>query len=207
MCKFEENVETMTFENCNLFKRSLTTQGLGYTFNNEQEKNILKDKFRNIEFSPNINRKPSMMRSASLEHSLTIIIEDNAESTKFLENRKKESGLNHRPQKISVSIHSPKEPADTVFKPSTSISIPLGHSTTFLIKPEAREIDESGKQLTELERNCRLDEDTDKLEIYNIYTRTACLFECKIKYATKRCQCTPWNYPLDILKKASLTLH
>ena len=113
MCKFEENVKTLAFENCDLFKRSYTTQGLGYTFNNEQEENMLKDKFRNIEFSPNINRKPSLMRSASSEHSLTVIIEDNAESTKDLEEKKIEDGLSHRPEKISVSIHSPKEPADT----------------------------------------------------------------------------------------------
>ena len=207
MCKFEENVKTMNFENCNLFKRSITTQGLGYTFNNEQEENMLKDKFRNIEFSPNINRKPSLMRSASSEHSLTVIIEDNAESTKDLEEKKIEDGLSHRPEKISVSIHSPKEPADTIFKPSTSISIPLGHSTTFLIKPKAREIDDSGKQLTESQRNCRLDKDTDKLDIYNIYTRTACLFECKTKYATKRCQCIPWNYHVNMVKKVSDTLY
>ena len=147
------------------------------------------------------------MRSASSEHSLTVIIEDNAESTKDLEDKKIEDGLSHRPEKISVSIHSPKEPADTIFKPSTSISIPLGHSTTFLIKPKAREIDDSGKQLTESQRNCRLDKDTDNLDIYNIYTRTACLFECKTRYATKRCQCIPWNYHVNMVKKVSDTLY
>ena len=82
--------------------------------------------------------------------------------------------------------------------PSTSVKIPLGSTTTFLITPKARIIDETAaKDLTELKRKCTLNEDTGKLDVYNIYTRIACLFECKMRFSMKRCGCIPWNYPID----------
>ena len=34
MCKFSNNVMEMTHQNCNLFKRSYTDKGIGFTFNN-----------------------------------------------------------------------------------------------------------------------------------------------------------------------------
>ena len=123
-----------------------------------------------------------------------------------------QASLKHQEKPSEYFIYSPLLHIITnrppcIFKPSTSISIPLGHSTTFLIKPKAREIDDSGKQLTESQRNCRLDKDTDELDIFNIYTRTACLFECKTRYATKRCQCIPWNYHVNMMEKVSDTLY
>ena len=88
----------------------------------------------------------------------------------------------------------------TVPKPKKQIritcrSLPLGHSSTVYITPKARVIDQSGKELAEAERNCRLDEDTDNLDIFNVYTKAACMFECKLKQSMKRCACVPWNSP------------
>ena len=194
MCKFEDSDESMTFENCNLFKRSFTTQGLGFTFNNEEESKLIKEDYRS-ELSVNVNKKTYLMKS---QHSLTVVIENNAENKKILSGNR---GVVHKPKKISVSLHNPKEPSDTKFRPSTSIKIAFGHSTTFLVTPKAREIDESGKELRESERGCRLDEDTTGLDIFNVYTRTACLFECKMKYAIEKCGCTPWYYPIHIGKE------
>ena len=204
MCKFEENVEVMTFENCNLFRRSFTTVGMGYTFNNEVEEKLVKEDFRNAELSPNTAREPSYMKSTGSDSFLTVVIENNAEEVERYKNRKILSGklekkeAAHKPNEITVSLHNPKEPADTKFVPSTSIRIPLGQSTTFFITPKAREIDESGRDLGETKRKCRLTEDTKDLDIYNIYSKVACLLECKIKKSIKRCGCVPWNYPLNM---------
>ena len=105
-----------------------------------------------------------------------------------------------KPKDILVSLHNPLAPADAKFEPSTSIRIPGGHTTIVLITPKATEIDESGKALEESQRGCRLHEDTEALEIFNVYTRTACLFECKMKYALRFCGCSPWNFPLNMFK-------
>ena len=208
MCQFEDNVEKMTFENCNLFKRSFTTQGLGYTFNNEREGKLIKSKFRSTVFSHNKKREPSLMKSTGSEHSLRVIIDSNAEEVEEHENTKSLKSLQEvasapKPKEVVVSLHNPKEPADTSFIPATSIKIPLGHSTTFFISPIAREIDESGKGLREWQRKCRLDVDTEDLDIFNVYTKVSCLFECKMKLSMKSCGCVPWNYPVNNYEKVS----
>lgn len=107
-----------------------------------------------------------------------------------------------KPKDVAVSLHNPKEPADIR---SSSFKIPLGHSTTIYITPKAREIDESGEELTEFQRNCRLGEDTNSLDVFNVYTQTACLFECKMRHSLKMCGCLPWNYPV-IMKGGILGL-
>ena len=86
-----------------------------------------------------------------------------------------------KPKDIVVSLHNPKEPADTRFIPATSIRIPLGYSTTIFITAKASEIDENGKDLTENQRNCRLEDASESLDVFNIYSKVACLFECHMK--------------------------
>ena len=100
-------METMTFENCDLFKRSFTTQGLGFTFNNEPERILIKKKYRSINFFHNVNRRPSSMKSTNLKHSLTAVIDSNYEEVETYKNsRKNATGIVHRPSEILVSLHS-----------------------------------------------------------------------------------------------------
>ena len=61
--------------------------------------------------------------------------------------------------------------------------------------PKARKIDESGKDLSEDQRHCKLNNEIRGLKIFNTYTRAACMFECKMKYALASCDCLPWDYP------------
>ena len=170
--------------------------------------NLFKSNVKNPAFFFNNVKKPVLMRSSSLKHSLRVIIENNAEEVERYEKTKTESSpegdLTVEPTTISVSLHNPKEPADIR---SHSIKIPYGHTTTVYIWPQIRKIDESGKKLTETERNCRLDEDTGELSIYNVYTRAACLFECKMKYSMGRCGCVPWNYPHTIMEQVGYIIH
>ena len=135
MCKFEENVQKMTFENCNLFKRSFTTQGMGYTFNNEREENLIKNVYRNKEFLHNTKRNPSLMKYTSTDHSLIAIINSNFEEVQIHENLAgdtKKDDIGPKPKEIYVSVHNPKEPADINFIPVTSIdSTWLHHNISY----------------------------------------------------------------------------
>ena len=147
------------------------------------------------------------MQYASPEHSLKVLIEANFEEVKFYDGTKEtenpEGMLALKPREVSVSLHNPTEPADIR---SSSFQIRLGQSITVYVTPKAREIDESGKELTESQRDCRINDDTDDLLIFNVYTRTACLFECKMKYSIEKCGCNPWDYPLDIKHKVRNSL-
>ena len=205
LCKFEENISTMSFENCNLFQRSYTTLGIGYTFNNENDQKLFKKTYRNTEFSN--KRNPSMMRSTNIKHSLAVVIDSNTEEIYFNENSLSNTKKKYDIKEVAVSLHNPKEIADTKLIPLTSTRIPLGHSTTFLISAKGRKIDESGEELSESQRGCRLDEETESLEIFNVYSRIGCLFECKMKYSIKKCGCTPWYHPINMFSEVGNNYH
>ena len=92
-----------------------------------------------------------------------------------------------------MALHDPFEPANLRSK---GIEIPLGQSTIVYFTPSAREIDPSGKELDENQRNCRLNDENSDLDIFNKYTQEGCLFECKLKIAAAKCGCIPWSYPM-----------
>ena len=110
MCQFENNVETMTFSNCNLFKRSFTNKGLGFTFNNELEEKLIKKDYRSKVLFHNNHRIPALMKSASSEHSLRVVIENNAEEV--LRYEKDKTNFKLKPRTITITLHNPKEVAD-----------------------------------------------------------------------------------------------
>ena len=165
--------------------------GIGFTANNEVENNLMKNDFTSKEFFTNTNRRPSLMKSASLKDSLHVVVENNMEEVERYEGSNEPK---QQPTEISVSLHNPVEPADIR---TSSFDIPLGYSTIVYITPKATEVDKDGKELTESQRNCRLNEESGFLNIFNVYTKVGCLFECKLKHAMERCGCVPWNYPLD----------
>ena len=118
LCKFEENEEfQMTFENCDLFSRSFTNRGLGFTFNNLPASDLLK-RNRNINlqsetFLFNKATAPRLITSASPEHALSVVIEANREEiAKYLKSKSDfntQGELNLKPKNILVALHDPKE--------------------------------------------------------------------------------------------------
>ena len=196
-------MENLSFHDCNLFKRSFTDSGLGFTANIELRSKLFKRGTKgfgnqNDIFFTNNKISPANMKSASPKHALRLMIEYNREKVDYYENTRgspenPEGVLSLKPTTVKVSLHNPKEPANLR---SNVFSIPLGHSTTVYVTPKARELDDSGKELTEMQRGCRLSEKSEDLDIFNIYTQEACLFECKMKLAMRKCGCFPWDYPI-----------
>ena len=172
--------------------------GIGFTANNEVEDNLMKNDFKSKALFSNTNRRPPSMKSASLKDSLHVVVENNMEEVERYEGNFESK---KQPTEISVSLHNPVEPADIR---TSSIDIPLGYKTIVYITPKATVVDEDGKDLMESQRNCRLNEETGSLDIFNVYTKVGCLFECNLKHAIERCECVPWNYPFD--KKESIPL-
>ena len=204
MCNFEDYVDKMTFENCNLFKRSFTNEGLGYTFNNERDELLLKRSYRSSTMFQNRKVDTVLMKAASPDHSLRTVIETSAEERLRWEksfSNDDDGDYNLKPRFIHLSVHNPNQPADMR---SRSFKVPLGQSTTVYLYPRGREIDKSGKELTESQRKCRLNEDTQDMKIFNVYTKAACIFECKLKYSEAKCGCRPWDYPNNSDEKVKM---
>ena len=142
----------------------------------------------------NDNKKVVNMKSAGSNYGLKVLVEKNMEEIERYENNKKANkvgDINLKPIHVSVTLHNPKEPANIRNK---GFEIPLGHFTKVYITPKAREIDDSGKDLTEIQRGCRLAKDSKDLDSFNIYSQESCHLECMIKQSYKRCGCFPWNY-------------
>ena len=194
MCSFSKKDQKRLFSNCNLFKRTFTNKGIGFTFNNELKKKLYKNS-ENLGlslkiFHVNDNNKVVNMKSAGSNYGLKVLVEKNMEELERYENDKNRN-MNLKPIDVSVTLHNPKEPANIRNK---GFEIPLGHSTKVYITPKAREIDDSGKDLTEIQRGCRLAKDSKDLDSFNIYSQESCHLECMIKQSYKKCGCYPWNY-------------
>ena len=207
LCQFGKNLSSFTLENCNLFKRSFTNRGIGYTFNNIKMKDLYKDRVGE-QFFFNNDQQPVMMKTASANDALIVMIDANAEEVdrylSTISENNPTGDLTLKPNEVQVVLHSSSEPANVMSK---SFEIPLGHSTTVFITPRAREIDESAKDLTEQQRNCRLNEDTDQMNIFNVYSKEACLYECKMLKAVKHCGCVPWDFPSTFLSNKVKLMH
>ena len=190
-------MEIMTFKNCDLFKRSFTNKGIGYSYNNAKANDLFKQNqdLQNLFkiFFVNEDQDPVKMKSASKKHALVVLVENNDEEVQRFEDIHE---YQLKPTEIEVALHNPFQPAN--FR-SESFEIFLGHTSTVYITPTAREIDESGKKLTEEQRNCRLTKDVKDLKIFNYYTKEACIYECKLGIALKKCGCLPWSYPSNLL--------
>ena len=196
MCSFFNKVKKMQFSNCNLFKRSFTNKGLGFSFNIELGRALYKRSLiLGLQMKVFMLNDKIPVKSVGSEHALQVILENNFEETERFEKTKDSfrtvGEIQLKPKGISVSLHNPKEPANIRSK---SFKIPLGHSTTVYITPKAREIDDSGKELSEVQRGCRLAKDSHDLDLFNIYSKEACILECLIKQAYQRCECFPWSY-------------
>ena len=178
-------------KNCKLFKRSFTDKGIGYTFNNEVDYDFYKKSKNNevLRKVLKVNEENNIlnMRKAGSKHALRVLLENSLEEVENID----ESAENKKPTSVEVTLHNPKEPANLR---SNSFKVPLGYSTTVYISPQARVIDESGHNLLEDQRGCRLSGENQDLDIFQVYTQGGCILECLIRQAHQRCGCYPWNY-------------
>ena len=135
----------MRFDQCNLFRRSFTNKGLGFTFNNDRTDEMFEQrKYFDLQartFFLNRDVKPKLVRSASPEQALSLLIENNIEEVEMFENTKSstnpEGEINQKPKTILVVLHDPSEPANIR---SRSLEVPLGYSSKVYITSEAEAI-------------------------------------------------------------------
>ena len=93
---------------CNIFKRSFSDKGFGYTFNNIQTKSMFKKlPFQNQIFSLNKENLPVLIQSPSIKHALNVLIENNMEENN---NYEYSGDVTKKPRSITISLHDPKEP-------------------------------------------------------------------------------------------------
>ena len=187
----DENAQTQ-FE---LFVRSFTNEGFGYTFNNRhfwskhQKENNFNKLFHGT-MHPFLDRKYAtdlhFPKMTGPQHGLNIIVQLNKYEREVFQDNAKSFPT------FRVAIHDPYAPADLR---GTGIDIRPGHISTFLITPSQVKTSSAIEGLSMERRKCRFLSENKGLKIFSNYTQDACFLECKLMQSAKKCLCIPWNYP------------
>ncbi len=178
-----------------LFVRSYTTEGFGYTFNNRlfwnkhQKENEFNQAFYKI-MHPFLNDgEPDTYypETTGPVHGLNLIVQLNKYDKDVFRDNEKTFPT------VRVTLHDPNKPADLR---GAGIDIRPGYDSTFLITPSQVQTSPDIERIDLARRKCKFPDEIEGLKIFNEYTQNACMFECMLSQAADKCLCVPWNYPM-----------
>ncbi len=89
-------------------------------------------------------------------------------------------------------MHAPASIPNSV---QESIDLVAGKTYTISVTPSETISDKSILDLRPDQRDCRRPDENEGLRLFQRYTQSACVFECRLKHAGDKCQCIPWDYP------------
>jgi hypothetical protein len=76
-----------------------------------------------------------------------------------------------------------------------------GHLNTVSLSGTSINAEDDIRSIDPVDRNCYFPDETEQLQLHQVYTQSNCDFECAIEYAKQRMQdtsnvsCIPWYYP------------
>ena len=112
--------------------------------------------------------------------------------------------FNKAVREFTVGVHDPSVPANLR---GEGIKVKTGYETTIMVTPRVlHTTDMAIDKLTFGQRRCRASSEADAagLQIFKKYSREACVLECSLHLASKKCGCIPWNYPMNDREAAGL---
>ncbi len=192
-CKYNGNFPSLFGDTrCNIFKRSLTNEGFGYTFNSvdfwskHNKKNQFNHLFFDTMFPASTNDQVYYPEAIGVDYGLFFTVQLSRFEKEALQNNKRIF------PKVRLAIHDPKVPADLR---GSGIDVQPGYVTTFFVTPNKVKSSDDMKAIEVERRGCMFDFENGGLNIFANYTQKGCQFECSLNVAAKTCQCVPWNYP------------
>ncbi len=178
---------------CNLFSKIYSNNGIAYSFNSEKFWSLYKNTTSSNAFYQEMYEKgngsyendlPRNIKRTGQRYSLDFIMRYNSYGYPQTKDRQY--------QTILLSLHDPAQVPDLE---SEGITIKPGHSYDLRVYPTMAETDESALALQPHSRNCHSQEENAGLLVFNAYSHSACIFECRLKRALEVCNCIAWNYP------------
>ena len=76
-----------------------------------------------------------------------------------------------------------------------------GHLNSVALSGTSIDAEDDIRPIDPVDRNCYFSDETDQLQLHQVYSQSNCDFECSIEYAKQRMQdtsnasCIPWYYP------------
>ena len=66
-----------------------------------------------------------------------------------------------------------------------------------MVTPSVLHTTDTAEKMPYKKRQCRASSEADiaGLKLFKKYSRDACILECSLRESTRRCGCTPWNFP------------
>ncbi len=181
---------------CNLFSNMFMHSGIGYTFNNEPFWNLLRNTTTNHAFFSEFYERttdidgllPRTIQNTGKEFSLDFIIRHSP----YGYNIPEKVGYPEKHPEIFLSLH---DPADIGSSSSGAVAILPGMIYDIKVYPTVTITDDTALTLEPKVRNCQKREENDNLVAYKAYSQSACLFECRIKIALEKCNCSSIEFP------------
>ncbi len=192
-CNFVHMTNYTWDRECDLFSNIFTTSGIGYSFNHENFWSLYKNTTGNSAFYKEMHEKDKRTDSV-----LPIARVGLYNSFDFLVWHKPYGYDSHHAsshdaaKKIYLSIH---DPAQVPNLKSNGVQIEPGLWYEIVVYPSVTVTDETGLALHPERRNCLSKKENHDLKTFNIYSQSACIFECKQEQAIRKCNCSGWDYP------------
>ena len=96
----------------------------------------------------------------------------------------------HNP--INLVIHDSRMVADF---DEGLIELNPGYKSTIIVSTSEIKTTEPLLEYSKQRRNCRHENETMGLRILEKYSKSGCIFECRLGIALDFCGCSPWDYP------------
>ena len=81
-----------------------------------------------------------------------------------------------------------------------------GNSYTYTILASQITTNSRFEDMTPVDRNCSLPAESQQLNMFKEYSKSACEYECALKFAAQACGCLPWNLPNNTVAADKLPL-
>ncbi len=190
-CKY---IDEKYYSGCNLFSNIFTTTGIGHVFNNIPFWSMFKNTTENVAFYDQLYEIP-----VSFEHKLPRMIEANGRdfSLEFdiVHGNRRYFGpemKSYQGDELQMAIHAPGEIPNILFD---GMVIKPGLSYEISVSPTLTITDKSALNLAASQRKCFSKHENQDLSVFKTYSQTSCIFECRLRRASRLCNCTLWDYP------------
>ena len=106
-------------------------------------------------------------------------------------------------KEVYFQIHSSNELPEMLKDSSQArdqhpIKLKSGYEYFIEVTPFGQSVTEEFKRLSYEERKCSLTDELPLFSALKIYRKQNCIYECKVNYAIKQCDCIPWDFPLNV---------
>ncbi len=200
-CKYGNKILT---NDCNLFSRTYTTMGIGYTFNAPDFWEMYRNTSTNWSFFKEMHEKihhgkearPKMITSSGQDFSLLFYLSHQPyQTTNQYGYRDFFSSYGFfylgEPNKVLLKIHDPRMIGDLR---NSDMELRPGFFYDVSVIPSLIMTDAEGLDLPPLKRNCLEVNEGEPSRVFTNYSQSGCGFECKIRSAVEKYLSKSWSH-------------